>query len=423
MLDGTGQSLVVSVHVRCLKIGGPKFDLCGSNCLQGRVRRGRFSWAATLALLALGWAFARTPRVVGRTRAAPNGQAVPRSSAPRSTRRPEQAPPAAPPSAVEPGSGASPRDVFLSAASCAKIVGSGERLVRAVSTARFASWNLHWFPDGEAGQREAGADLSWLACALTWLDADVIAVQEVKQSPHAEQALATVLAELNRWTKARYVARFDDCGGRVPQHVGLIWNAARVAATELETVAALNPHGSACESQLRPGLAAHFKFQGGLDLETVSAHFKSMADRRGFTLRGGSFAAIPGVVRGLTSQAHDADFLLLGDLNTMGCDECAPAVSPADEVRAVDQQLSAAGLRLVPADAAGSELYAGHLTLLDHAVVSAAMRELSPGAKSHLVGACAAGAAALTHRAAKDIARSLSDHCPLVLDLTDRDLD
>ncbi len=402
-----------------------KFGQGERTCLKGHVRRGRLSWSAILALLALGWAFGRTPGVVGRTRTAPSKQPGPGSSAPGGTPRTEkpagEAHPAATGGAAE--SEASARDAFASAADCAALVSTGQRLARPAGTARFASWNLHWFPDGEAGNRDAGADVSWIACALAWLDADVIAVQEVKQSPAAVLALTALLAELNRLNKARYVARLDDCGRRVKQHVGLIWNEARVRATELETVAALNPSGSACENELRPGLAARFKLPGGLDLETISAHFKSMADRHGFTLRSRSFAAIPEVLRGLTSKAHDADFLLLGDLNTMGCAECTPVVSAADELGAVDKQLAAAGLRLVAADAAGSELYEGHFTLLDHAVVSATMRELSTGKKSHVAGACAGGARALSQRAAKLVRRTLSDHCPIVLDLTDRDLD
>ncbi|HXK16900.1 MAG TPA: hypothetical protein VNG33_03830 [Polyangiaceae bacterium] len=337
--------------------------------------------------------------------------------------------PARPASSESPEPGARAPDpsaapgVFGSAAGCAAVVGAGQRLARAPGSARFASWNLHWFPDGKPGQSGAGADLSWLACALSWLDADVVAVQEVKQSPEAQQALATLLGQLNRLSGARYTARFDDCGSRVPQHVGLIWNEARVVASHLETVAALNPHGEACASELRPGLAGRFRLPGGLDLEAVSAHFKSMADQHGFALRGGSFAAIPGVARALTASAKDADFLLLGDLNTMGCDECAPKVSPADEVVAAEKQLSAAGLRLVPADAAGSELYAGHLTLLDHAVTSTAMRELAPATRTHVAGACAAGATPPSGRSAKRLRSELSDHCPIVLDLTDQDFD
>lgn len=297
---------------------------------------------------------------------------------------------------------------------------------RAPNTARFVSWNLHWFPDGVPGHKDSGVDLSWLSCALTWLDADVLAVQEVKQSPEAERALSTLLSELNRSSGGRYRARLDDCGRRVPQHVGLIWNEARAQASEFQTVAELNPHGSACESQLRPGLAARFRLPGGLDLGVVSAHFKSMADSRAFGLRSASFKALPGVLRRLTSAARDSDFLLLGDLNTMGCDDCTPLVSAREEVQGVEKLLRGAGLRLVPADAAGTEFYRGKLTLLDHALAATAMRELAQGAQSHVAGACATGAAPatrLTGRAAKRLRRKLSDHCPLVLDLTDRDLD
>jgi len=302
-------------------------------------------------------------------------------------------------------------------------VDAGQRLPRAPATARFVSWNLHWFPDGVPGRNSSGADLGWLSCALAWLDPDVVAVQEVKQSGQAEQALQTVLVELNRRAGARYVARLDDCGRRVPQHVGLMWNEARVSASQVQTVAELNPHGSPCENQLRPGLAAQFRLPGGLDLAVVSAHFKSKADQRAFALRGASFKAVPGVLQRLTSAAHDSDFLLLGDLNTMGCDECAPPISGPQEVAALARQLRAAGVRLVGADAAGTEHYRGQLTLLDHALASAAMRELPQGAQSHVAGACATGAAPLSERAAKQLGRMLSDHCPLVLDLTDGDLD
>jgi predicted extracellular nuclease len=303
------------------------------------------------------------------------------------------------------------------------VVGAGGRLPRAPGTARFATWNLHWFPDGVPGRKEAGGDVEWVACALSWLDADVVAVQEVKQSLQADLALARLLSELNRWSGGHYVARLDDCGRRVSQHVGLIWNEARVKASDVATIAALNPHGGACENQLRPGLAARLRFPGGLDLATVSAHFKSMADRRAFGLRGASFEAVPAVLRALTGAVGDSDFLLLGDLNTMGCDECAPPISSREEMTAVTKRLLAGGVRVVPADAGGSQLYRGQLTLLDHALAATAMRELAPATRSHLAGVCAAGAPALSARAAKKVRRTLSDHCPLVLDLSDRDLD
>jgi predicted extracellular nuclease len=289
--------------------------------------------------------------------------------------------------------------------------------------ARFASWNLHWFPDGKPGSAGTGADLAWLACAVWWLDADVVAVQEVKQTPHADAALASMLAELNRISGGRYRAKLDDCGSRVPQHVGLIWNEARVKVSELGVVAALNPSGEACSKQWRPGLGARLRFPGGLDLLTISGHFKSMSDARSLELRQASFAALPGISRDNELKSRDPDLLLLGDLNTMGCETCSPPLTSQQEIAAVAQALQKNGLRLVPADASGSHQHDGQATLLDHAVAAGRMRELDPQARSHVIGPCGAAAAALRRRSAKRVRQRLSDHCPIVLDLTDRDLD
>lgn len=313
------------------------------------------------------------------------------------------------------------KDAFTSAASCQELLRKGERLARPPGRARFASWNLRWFPDGEPREGAAKTDLAWLACALGWLDVDVLAVQEMKQTPGADRALLQLLAELNRLSGGRYVARLDDCGSRVPQHVGLIWNEARVSAEGLETVAALNPREGACQDQLRPGLAARVRSVGGLDLTVVSAHFKSKTDARAFGLREKSFAAVPGALAALTARARDTDVLLLGDLNTMGCRSCSPTVSATQEQDLVRQRLTAASLSLLPADSAGTELFGGRSTLLDHAVVAASMRELPAAARVHVAGSCAA--AGSKRAAPAEARRALSDHCPIVLDLIDRDLD
>lgn len=358
-----------------------------------------------MAVLVLGWAFGR-PLIAGSGRTAALAASVSSSETARGAKSAQ----------------AVPETAFTSPGSCAALLAGGARLPRGPGKARFASWNLHWFPDGDSQQRDPGIDVRWMACALAWLNADVVAIQELKQTPKAVQALAALLSELNRLAGARYVARVDGCGSSVPQHVGLLWNEARVTASDVQTVAALNPHGSACEKQLRPGLAARFRFPGGLDLAVVSAHFKSQADSRAFLLRRASFAAVPGVARALSDAARDPDFLLLGDLNTMGCDECDPPISAAEELTAV-QRLLGSGVRLVPADATGTERYRGNFTLLDHALGSTAMRELAPASRTHVAGICEAGAPALTKRGADKVSRELSDHCPIVLDLSDQDLD
>ena len=78
-------------------------------------------------------------------------------------------------------------------------------------------------------------------------------------------------------------------------------------------------------------------------------------------------------------------------------------------------------MRVVTADALGSHFHHGQPSLLDHALASLDMRELDPAALTHVAGVC--GGPAPSGRAAKKLRQRLSDHCPIVLDLSDRDLD
>jgi hypothetical protein len=178
-------------------------------------------------------------------------------------------------------------------------------------------------------------------------------------------------------------------------------------------------------THMRPGQLVTV-VKNGVNYSLLFLHLASGPDPRGMGLRDDMLLRAMEFRRDLDKAyggPGQARYLFLGDLNTMGCDECAPAISSREEVTAVTKRLLAGGVRVVPADAGGSELYRGQLTLLDHALAATAMRELPPNARSHMAGACAAGAAALSARAAKKVRRNLSDHCPLVLDLSDRDLD
>jgi predicted extracellular nuclease len=148
-----------------------------------------------------------------------------------------------------------------------------------------------------------------------------------------------------------------------------------------------------------------------------------MSDERSLGLRRASFAALPGIFKDNEVRTRDPDLLLLGDLNTMGCQTCVPPITAAQEIESAARSLLQGGLRLVPADAPGSHFHDGQATLLDHAVAALRMRELDPKAQSRVLGACGADAPGPGQGIAKKVRRRLSDHCPIVLDLTDRDLD
>jgi hypothetical protein len=57
-------------------------------------------------------------------------------------------------------------------------------------------------PAGSAPGESASTptNLEWLACAITWLDADLVAVQEMLRTQQAEEAPGTLLRHLAMFT-------------------------------------------------------------------------------------------------------------------------------------------------------------------------------------------------------------------------------
>jgi hypothetical protein len=152
---------------------------------------------------------------------------------------------------------------------------------------------------------------------------------------------------------------------------------------------------------------------------------KSGRERRAYDLRRRSIAGL-GVVgsdaRQLTSG--DPDLLVAGDLNTMGCTHCASRVSAADEAALLAEELAPLGLRLVASTTTCTEYFQGRGALLDHFLVASAVAELPGSRRASVSGFCAdRRCGALPDRAMPRAYRELSDHCPVVVELDDRDLD
>jgi hypothetical protein len=110
----------------------------------------------------------------------------------------------------------------------------------------------------------------------------------------------------------------------------------------------------------------------------------------------------------------------------MGCPECSPPVSAGDELSRVEKLLDVGSSRLrrVEADAACTEYFQGRGALLDHFLVSPGLRELPREARARISGFCAdAGCRVLGAQPMPRAHQKLSDHCPVVLELADKDLD
>lgn len=337
-------------------------------------------------------------------------------------------PPVSEVDAAEPSPGVLPSvSVWSSRAECLKRVAQGERLAREPGRARLVAWNVRWFPDGGPGRKASRhpTDVEWLACALAYLDADVVALEEIKTTPRARQQLDALVRRLQQLSPGDYRARFDDCESETIQHVGLFWNAKRVRAEGLRSVAELNPHASACQDSLRPGFAGRLHFPGGLDLVAIAVHLKSGGERRALELRQRSIERLPAVFAETVREFQDDDLLLLGDFNTMGCSHCSPQLPADGELSELSTRLARMQrpLRVLPTEPRCSHYFGGKAGLLDLVVAPTGMRELGARARVVPSGVCAELDCGGLPSPPPAAYRDLSDHCPIVVDLVDRDLD
>jgi endonuclease/exonuclease/phosphatase family metal-dependent hydrolase len=320
------------------------------------------------------------------------------------------------------------RLVWTSPEGCQQVVGSGGRMVPAnPAILRVGTWNIRWFPRGCPSNRtcpDKSTDIPWLACTMAWMNMDLFALQEILATPDAEFSLNSLRSELNRLTGGSWQVDLQSCGGTSDQHVGFLWNGSRVALLQLTDAWELNgastgPTGSACAGNLRPGRYALAKTPIGVDFHIPSVHFDSGRAGRDYDHRRQAAQRIGQIRMGNTPILElDRDVLVLGDFNTMGQD--APPISAQQELAVFDGEFSP-GFRRLPMTPHCTEYFAGKGGTLDHIVASTGMQEA--GATARVTSYCALAACANLIGALPAAAERLSDHCPGVVDIQDRDLD
>jgi endonuclease/exonuclease/phosphatase family metal-dependent hydrolase len=148
----------------------------------------------------------------------------------------------------------------------------------------------------------------------------------------------------------------------------------------------------------------------------ISVHLDSGEESRDFEHRGSSVRALASLLP--ARAARNADTLVLGDYNAMGCSECAPAVTASEELAQLDATLGAHGLHRLE-HALGNRCthyYRGRAGLLDLAVATAPLKERVRAI--HASGVCEALACERPKRGETPLAwDSLSDHCPVIVQL------
>lgn len=263
------------------------------------------------------------------------------------------------------------------------------------------TFNIKTFPQKKA-------DLEAVAAALAELDADAIAVQEIRDWGKFYATLDRASALTGR----RYAAVLkESCRpnskGRLS--VGVVYDTARL---ELKDHRSLSK-GDVCPTGQAPALLASLRTASGRALTLVSVHFDSGDESRFFERRKPQWQWLTSLLPALRAE-FGAEVVVAGDFNTTGYLDAS-----STERRFVDEmverhalQLPTGGLRCTEYWQRDRNVQRWEASLLDHVLGS---KELSFGTPEAL-GMCAA-LACETQSAEPPAMGAVSDHCPVRVEL------
>jgi hypothetical protein len=294
-------------------------------------------------------------------------------------------------------------------------------------TPRIGTWNIRYFPDSQEQpqtDQEKTTDVPWVACAIASLDVDVLAVQEFKRTPLAVQKQAELVERLNELTSGDWRLELAPCDPAEVQHPGFLYDASRATGTNFREIPIVNPN-PVCDNVASPGFGGYFKVTGGPDFHLIALHLTAGDGVANIERRDYSFSTLQAVVDEAGSLVADPDIFFTGDLNTSGCPDCSPAVSSAQEVAELAETVASmpTPLRLVGASESCSRHVDNDPPLLDHFVVAQSAAEVPEESIAHITGICEATSCGRLRNWLEDARDRLSDHCPVILDLTAMDDD
>ena len=280
---------------------------------------------------------------------------------------------------------------------------------------RVATWNIRFFP-------QPTTDTDRVAEIILGLDADVLAVQEITDANELQDlvddvnAQSTLRHEQEGRRERNYDVQLTGSGGAGGQFVGIIFDrdAAQLISPQDLTSLRMSPG-------LRPALHATVRSRrGGLDFQIIANHTDSGRNDTDYQNRQDFLITLATEIDNRASA--DADFIVLGDLNTMGRSSSGGVtlIQAEQELAIMDRALWDMGLRRLPAEPPCSEYFGQEGGLLDHILVSVGMREVPVNVIARVFGYCRLLRCRPYDPAAEPSDyTTASDHCPVAVDLID----
>lgn len=322
------------------------------------------------------------------------------------------------------------KTVWANLEGCERMVAQGHRMApESSSRLRITTWNLRWFPEGTAPDQleDAGepTDLEWLTCTIRWMQLDIIALQEILGTPEATQALQTLTEALTTQTGHTWHWHRQPCGRPHDQHVGLLWNDRQVSLSHFDSLWEFNSkarNGSnPCTYGLRPGQYAWVQSRtaNGVDFHLIALHLKSGATVFDVEARHTALNRIDQAVAPLLAQ--DRDVIIVGDFNTMGAGD---RHSPQQEIKHLRRHISkeTPGFRDVAPEPQCTHYFRGRGGWLDHVLAPRDMKEITV-TSTVTTGYCAVTGCQRIRGDYPLAYRRLSDHCPVIVEIVNRDRD
>ncbi len=254
-------------------------------------------------------------------------------------------------------------------------------------------------------------DLARLTAIVRETGADVLAVQEIERAP----ALEDLAARLSTGGRS-FRVRLSACGGASGMHVGFLYDETRARLIASRELPELDPTGAgACSTGERPGLAVTFaEARGGRAFTLLAVHLVAGGGSDRQQRRRAQWQLAHAAARALEADGL-GPVAILGDTNSTGFLD-----DRGGERGFIEDAAERAHMEVVTRGLGCSEYYGpleqgGPLvpSLLDHVVASRSLAHASARVHGH----CAALGCKPVHTAPRDHA-TVSDHCPVTVDLT-----